>query len=574
MITALGVVLVSSVVSASAYEVGPGKTFANIGDVAWEALSAGDAVLIHWRAEPYREKWVIGVHGEAAKPITVRGVLGPGGERPVVDGRDATTRSSLNFWNEERGVIKVGGANSPDSESASHIVIENIEVRSGRQPYSFTGRNGLSDYAKNTAAIFVEWGEHVTIRNCVMRDSGNGLFVSAASKGILIEGNHIFDNGNAGSAYEHNSYTAAAGITFQFNRYGPLCAGCDGNNLKDRSAGLVVRYNWIEGGNRELDLVDAEDSQDLVNDPRYHKTFVYGNVLVEPDGAGNSQIVHYGGDSGTESDYRKGALYFYNNTVVSTRSGNTTLLRLSTNDERADVRNNVIHVAAAGNRLGLVDETGVVDLTHNWLKPGYVESHGGLAGTINDDGTSVTGVSPGFEDEVGQEFRLAPGSACINKGTALHPAVLPDHDVVFQYVKHQASEQRPVDGPLDLGAFEYCAEACGEVDGGTATDGGSAHADGAAADAPATDDGPPQDAANPTDAAGLPDVYDPPDRSDPSDRSDPPDASGVADVPVAADAGTPPADAALPDASSGGPQGGDTPGGEASSGCSCASVSP
>ena len=29
---------------------------------------------------------------------------------PVIDGRDAVTRTALNYWNESRGVIKVGGA--------------------------------------------------------------------------------------------------------------------------------------------------------------------------------------------------------------------------------------------------------------------------------------------------------------------------------------------------------------------------------------------------------------------------------------------------------------------------------
>ena len=40
-------------------------------------------------------------------------------------------------------------------------------------------------------------------------------------------------------------------------------------------------------------------------------------MLIETGGAGNRQIVHYGGDSGTTANYRKGTLYFYNNTVVS-----------------------------------------------------------------------------------------------------------------------------------------------------------------------------------------------------------------------------------------------------------------
>ena len=43
---------------AATYEVGPGKTFANIGDVPWELLQPGDTVLIYWRSTPYKEKWV------------------------------------------------------------------------------------------------------------------------------------------------------------------------------------------------------------------------------------------------------------------------------------------------------------------------------------------------------------------------------------------------------------------------------------------------------------------------------------------------------------------------------------
>ena len=54
--------------------------------------------------------------------------------------------------------------------------------------------------------------------------------------------------------------------------------------------------------------------------PSYRETFVYGNVLIEFDGEGNRQMIHYGGDSGREERYRNGTLYFYHNTVVSTRT--------------------------------------------------------------------------------------------------------------------------------------------------------------------------------------------------------------------------------------------------------------
>jgi hypothetical protein len=222
-----------------------------------------------------------------------------------------------------------------------------------------------------------------------------------------------------------------------------------------------VRNNWIEGGNRQLDLVDGEDTQVIVDDPSYRETFVYGNVLIEPDGAGNSQIIHYGGDSGDEAIYRKGTLYLFHNTVVSNRSGNTTLLRLSSDAEHADVRNNVLYVAATGDRLAMLDATGSVELSHNWTKAGWVESHGGSAGVF-DDGSGIESAAPGFADEVAQDFRPAAGADILDAGTALHPDALPDYAVVRQYREHQANETRPDDGFPDLGAFEFCATPCPE----------------------------------------------------------------------------------------------------------------
>jgi hypothetical protein len=416
-------------------------------------------VLIYYRATPYKEKWVICRQGTPSAPITVRGIAGPSGELPIIDGNGATTRSALNYWNQERSIIKIGGANNPPDTVPQNITLENLEIRSARPPYSFTSANGTTqNYTTNASSIYVEKGENIVVRNCRIHDSGNGFFVASsdalASRNILFEGNHIYDNGIESSIFEHNNYTAAAGITFQYNHFGPLRAGCQGNNLKDRSAGLVVRYNWIEGGNRQLDLVDGEDSSLIRNDPRYRETFVYGNVLIEPDAAGNRQIAHYGGDSGATANYRKGTLYFFNNTIVSTRTDRTTVLRLSTNEETCDFRNNIAYVTAAGSSLSLVDSAGVLNLSHNSFKPGYVATFGTLTGTINDDGTSVLGSSPGFVDQAGQYYDLAAGSNCINAGTFLHPNVLPSNDVIHHYVKHQLSEERTNDGALDIGAYE------------------------------------------------------------------------------------------------------------------------
>jgi hypothetical protein len=451
--------LVAGPAAAATYEVGPGKPLAAIGQVPWATLEPGDTVLIHWRSTPYREKWVIARQGTAEAPITVRGVAAADGTRPVIDGSGATTPAPLNYWAENRGVIKIGGANVPADTTPRHIVIENLDVRGARPPATFTDDSGATQtYSASASAIYLEKGEHVTIRNCILRDSGNGMFVASSdaepSRDILLENNLVHGNGIVDSIYQHNAYTAAIGIVYQGNRFGPLCTGCLGNNLKDRSAGLVVRYNWIEGGNRQLDLTDGEDSAQIRTDPAYGETFVYGNVLIEPAGAGNRQIVHYGGDSGDVAIYRKGTLHFYNNTVVSTRTDRTTLFRLSTNDERCDARNNVVYVQAAGTTLALLDADGMLDLSRNWLKPGWVATFGTLTGSIDDDGTAIVGSSPGFVDEAAQNYRLAADSPARDAATALLPAVLPAHDLARQYREHQATEPRPSDGGRDLGAFE------------------------------------------------------------------------------------------------------------------------
>lgn len=451
--------------SATVYEVRPGTAMDTVGEAPWATLQPGDTVLIYWRAQPYAEKWVIGRSGTPSAPITVRGVPGPNGELPVIDGRNAVTAPGLNFWSETRGVIKIGGSNVPSSESASNIVIENLEIRSGHPSYTFTDDSGaLQTYSTSASSIFVELGENITVRNCRIHDSANGFFVAsnddAVSKNILVEGNYIFGNGVSGSILQHNNYTAAVGITFQYNRFGPLRSGSSGVNLKDRSAGLVVRYNWIEGGNRNLDLVDGEDSGIIRDDPSYRKTFVYGNVLIKQDG-GNNQAVHYGGDSGDEPNYRKGKLYFYNNTVYSIRAGNTTVMRLSTNGESADARNNILFNTAAGTSMAMLAEAGTLNMANNWLKTGWRNSHEGtgFTGSVTGGSTTITGTSPGFVDAANQDFRLQAGSTAINAGNATNIDMLTLFPIPRQYVRHQTSEARPSDSAIDLGAFEFAAAA-------------------------------------------------------------------------------------------------------------------
>jgi len=475
------------------YAVGPDQPYSAIGDVPWADLAAGDSVRIFWRDEPYREKFLIQGQGTQAAPIVVCGVAGPEGQLPVIDGENATAGAAMGYATVEgqaRGLIHVSlGGDDDWGVKPQYIVIQGLHVRNAFYRYDYTGSDGATvPYFENAAGIFVERGEHITVRGVELESNGNGLFVASGdatetrSRDIVLERSYVHDNGtpDVGPDQRHNIYTEADGMVFQYNEIGPVAPGSLGAALKDRSAGTVVRYNRITGGSRSLDLVDAEDSSPLArDDPDYRTTLVYGNVIVndaEIHGADLSNMVHYGGDSGVTDGYRKGVLYFVHNTVVvradqddaSGAAGlsryQTSLFDLDTNDETAVVANNVFHVravtpGATPTELDWGRSAGIIELGVNWASPATAgwrypdDTVGTLAGT--DELITNAGNDPGFVDDTGGDLVPAEGSPLIDAAAAL-----PDEfaamglTVTEQYTGGGNVRLRDDDGKPDLGAYE------------------------------------------------------------------------------------------------------------------------
>jgi pectin methylesterase-like acyl-CoA thioesterase len=464
------------------YNVGPGLAYPSVNAVPWERLAPGDTVRIHWRPAAYHEKVLISTSGTAQQPIRVLGVPGPHGELPVIDGRDATTRAQASYpyaGTQDRGLVTITrDTRQPYGFKPGYIDIEGLVLRDASPLYTFHDARGATrTYATNAASVFVERGEHVTIRNCTITGSANGLFVASGdeealvSRDILVEGDTIYGNGNAGSDRQHNVYTEASGCVFQYNRLGPLRPGALGSAIKDRSAGTVIRYNWVQGGARLLDLVDPEDSPDLLTqEPGFHDTYVYGNVFV--DGPHDADtLIHYGGDSGVTSIYRKGTLHFYNNTVVvkadQQQHYNTTLLEPSTNDEDVAVYNNILYTqpatpGATPTQFNLVKSYGTVDVGTNWVSPGWLVSsaYGGFQGTITGTGNIIPSAGganqPGFVNVAANDFHLAGTSPAIDRSQLLDAAATAaGYGVSRQYVYPHSGGARAVTGAApDLGAFE------------------------------------------------------------------------------------------------------------------------
>jgi hypothetical protein len=458
--------------------VGPGRAFTRLGDVPFESLSAGDTVRIFWRAQPYREKLMISARGTAKDPVRVCGVPGPAGQLPVIDGEDATTRPQLDFpfdGHQVRGLVIIGHAHGGRWEDTpSHIVLEGLEIRNSAPPHAFTDRAGKrASYSPIAAGIFVERARHLTIRGCTVTANNNGVFIGTGggavtlTEDVLLEGNYVHGNGSLADYYEHNVYNEASGVTYQFNRFGPPRGGPSGPlgaNIKERSAGVVIRYNWIEDGAHLLDLVDAQESKDETRAlPSFHSTYVYGNVLVRGASPSGS-MVHYGGDSEVFEDYRKGTLYFFHNTVLVRNEGyrdytRTAVFELSTNDEHLDSRNNVYfsdrepdELHAIG-MLGARDRisSGVATFAGDWVRKGWTPHdltlglEVELRAKVSGLDRVVRGDTPGFRDARSDDLALVGAGASV----ALAPEVR--EGPVFEYVKHQRGKVRT--GPPRPGAF-------------------------------------------------------------------------------------------------------------------------
>ena len=237
---------------------------------------------------------------------------------------------------------------------------------------------------------------------------------------------------------------------------------------------MVARFNWFNGGGRALDMVDAEDSPYHRALPSYRETWVYGNVIDVGADDPVSRAVHYGGDSGNLEWYRKGTLYFFNNTIrvrqnredqnPPGRNYSMQLFVLDTAEESAEVWNNalLVHPFTGGQvppDFYLYRVAGNYHLGDNVFSDN-VNISGNPAeatGTITGAGnvTRVPAANFNFSSLAGADYRPSDGSALVDAGSAPPVAVPARHALNLQYNKHVRADGRPVNGAaVDVGALE------------------------------------------------------------------------------------------------------------------------
>jgi hypothetical protein len=488
--------------AAADYHVGPDRAYKSVGAVPWYRLEPGDTVFIHWRPTPYFEKFLISTRGTTDKWIRIIGIAGPGGERPVVSGRNATTSANMHYrWPapsgssaiQHLGVIQIAAGAGEDRELPGYIEIANLKVQEGFKSNTFTAENGSrATYDGFAACIYARSVQHLVVRNNVLTDCGLGFYNWTGSgtawwdglqMDTMLRGNYFYNNGNPGSYTEHQSYTESDGVVYEGNRFGAMRPGALGSQLKDRSAGTVIRYNFIEASPSGwmIDLVEPENGYAaLGRKPAYQQTFLYGNVLISSGATINGpNLVHWNEDhqqSVGRAVAPGGRLFFYHNTVLvlanqadfhSFHIFNTTWGGYDCpGASRAgviDARNNIFAVLprSPGATTPLMQFAYCRDTNlafgRNWVSPGWVS---GTTGTLSGTGSFVSprGNSPGFVSST--DLHLTSGASAARIGGALAVEVAKNSlglSLVpsLQYQEHQGVVPRTTSGAgADAGAFE------------------------------------------------------------------------------------------------------------------------
>ncbi|WP_437600491.1 right-handed parallel beta-helix repeat-containing protein [Sorangium sp. So ce590] len=414
----LSVLLAASPASAATYEVGRGKPYSSLAEVA-PRLVAGDVVEVQGDAT-YPGDLIFKKSGTEAQKITIRGVR-VNGRRPVLSGGTNT--------------VVFGG---------NHYTFEGFEITRGANRCVF---NRAHD---------------VTIRDAVVHDCpGHGILGADSESGsFTLEYVEVYACGSGDT--RHPIYIATdeetrLGSVFRM-RHCYVHDSNGGNNVKSRAERNEIYYNWIEGAKyHEIELI-GPDGQD--EGLAREDSDVVGNVFRKTN---QNFVARVGGD-GTGQTF--GRFRFVNNTFLLA-PGSRPAIRMFDGIESVEMSNNVFYRLGGGGVEVYVDRsaswvTGAALLAgaNNWVPTGSSAIPAAWTGTLQ-------GADPGFADIGSMDLRPSAGSPLIDAGArwtpspAGHPFPNPLAAPRFTPAKSvraaSGAPQRPTTGAIDIGAYEFGA---------------------------------------------------------------------------------------------------------------------
>jgi hypothetical protein len=413
------VALCSANASAVTYQVGPTRALRELTAVAG-MLNPGDVVEVDAGGTYAAVRFTRA--GTVAMPITIRGMVGAVGARPVITGGDNT--------------LELAGNN---------YVMENFEITGG-------ARRCVFHHADN-----------VVLRRSLVHDCARqGILGADQDSGDLtLEFVEVHHSG--GGTQDHQIYMATDEVAYPGSvfrmQHCYVHDGNGGNAVKSRAERNEIYSNWIEGAlYHELELIGPDPAGAAAGWTEAlarEDSDVVGNVLRATN---TFSIVRVGGDGTGQS---RGRYRFVNNTFVS-NAGGSAVMRVFDGIESIEMHNNAFFATGGTVTVSRVVEaqwvTGaaIFEGANNWVQSGATAVPAGFRGTIG-------GASPGFANAGTFDFRPVAGSPLVNGGVGatmspagrafVRPLALPMFEPPRRTVA-PAAIARASSGMIDVGAYE------------------------------------------------------------------------------------------------------------------------
>ena len=372
---------------AATYQVGAGKTYANLQAVA-DRLNPGDIVIVDGNAT-YPANVYIERSGNSSSWITIRGDKGTGNARPVITG---TGSYGINI-------------------SSDYVLLEGFEIDGGQKGIGVFGNN-------------------IRVRDCIIHDCNHGLIGYGTGTGnVTVEYCEFYGNGvPTGDATQHQIYMATdeiahPGAIFRL-QYCYLHNGVEGDNVKSRSQRNEIYYNWIElagtsGHGLGLFAPDPDDNDQVEINTAREDADVVGNVIIQSRNA----CARIGGDAPgypTNGRYR-----FVNNTFILTGSRGDAIRTFNV-IETLEMYNNIIYSTASGADIRVINDADG-DWVHsprsltgsnNWVVNGAT-----MLPTAGEWTNTTRGSASPFVNSGAKDFHPAAGGPLVNAGAAATPTI-------------------------------------------------------------------------------------------------------------------------------------------------------
>lgn len=332
---------------------------------------------------------------------------------------DAGTYSDCANWNKNNLFLKGNGG-------IAHI---KDVVCSGKGIWNFNGNNitvesiefsGASNPSQNGSGIRGQGGSF-TVRSCYFHDNENGILCNDPVSGtsdVLVEYSEFSNNGY-GDGYSHNMYI---GTMKNFTlRYCYTHHAKIGHEIKSRAQNNYILYNRITNetmgtASRNIDL------------PNGGLALIIGNVIEQGPDSDNSNIIGYGLEGFSNPAPQN--IYIVNNTIVNNKSSGSFI-----NIQAGTGLLKIVNTIFAGPGTLISGTATTLDTITNWVSTNFS--------------------ALGFVNASAYNYELLPAAKVIGKGS--NPGAAGSYSLapVSEYVHNSKKRNRPVNGTIDIGAYEY-----------------------------------------------------------------------------------------------------------------------